>query len=61
MEAMLEELEVQVPPLTEEVNVVTLPIQRAEVPVMVPAFGRAVTVTANCAVASEQPPVPATV
>jgi hypothetical protein len=59
--AMLEEVEVQVPPLAVEVKVVTLPTQRAEVPVMVPALGAAVTVTANCAIASEQPPDPATV
>ena len=59
--AMLEEVEVQVPPLAVEVKVVTLPTQIAEVPVMVPALGAAVTVTANCAIASEQPPDPATV
>jgi len=59
--AMLEEVEVQVPPLAVEVKVVTLPTQRAEVPVMVPALGAAVTVTANCVIASEQPPDPATV
>jgi hypothetical protein len=58
---MLEEVEVQVPPLAVEVKVVTLPTQRAEVPVMVPALGAAVTVTTRVAEALAQPPVPATV
>jgi hypothetical protein len=59
--AMLEEVEVQVPPLAVEVKVVTLPIQRAEVPVMVPALGAAVTFITKVEEALAQPPVPLTV
>jgi hypothetical protein len=59
--AMLEEVVVQVPPLTVELNVVTLPTQRAEVPVMVPEIGGAVTFTTKVEEALEQPPVPFTV
>jgi hypothetical protein len=58
---MLEEVEVQVPPLAVEVKVVTLPTQRAEVPVMVPALGAAVTVITKVEEALAQPPVPLTV
>jgi hypothetical protein len=52
---------VQVPPLPVELKVVTLPTQRAEVPVMVPALGAAVTFITKVEEALAQPPVPLTV
>jgi len=50
-----------VPPLTVELNVVVPPKQTDVVPLSVPVDGGAVTVTVLVAVASAQPPVPATV
>jgi hypothetical protein len=49
------------PPALLELNVVVPLTQTAWVPLKVPAFGAAVTVTVLVAVASEQPPVPVTV
>jgi len=54
-------LEDHVPPEPLVLNVVEPLEQIAVVPLIVPAFGAAVTVTVLVAVAFEQPPVPATV
>jgi hypothetical protein len=52
----------QVPPLLPLlVRVVVPPTQMPSVPLSVPAFGAAVTVTVRVAVALEHPPVPVTV
>ena len=51
----------QVPPETDDKNVVVDPSQTFWFPLNVPAFGGAVTVTVLVAVASAHPPVPATV
>ena len=51
----------QLPPVTVDVYVAVDAIQMFWLPLKVPALGRAVTVTVRVAVASEHPPVPATV
>jgi hypothetical protein len=53
--------DVQVPPVTVELNVDVPPTQIALLPLSVPAEGGAVTVTVRVAVAFAQPPDPATV
>ena len=53
--------EVHVPPVPVVLNVVEPLEHIAVVPLIVPAFGAAVTVTTLCPVALAQPPVPVTV
>ena len=53
--------EVQVPPATDDKNVVVDPVQIAWFPLNDPAFGGAVTVTVLVPEVLKQPPVPATV
>ena len=53
--------EVQVPPVPVVTSVLLDPMQIFVVPLMVPAFGAAVTVTDWVAATGEQPPVPFTV
>ena len=57
---LVEEL-VQLPPDTEELNVVVPVVHISSVPLNVPALGGAVTVTVLVAVALLHPPVPVTV
>ena len=49
------------PPDTVELNVVVKPVHKAWLPLSVPAFGAAVTVTVLVTVALLHPPVPNTV
>ena len=53
--------EFQVPPVPVTFSVLLDPMQMLVVPLIVPAFGAAVTVTGRVAETGRQPPVPVTV
>lgn len=53
--------ELQVPPVTVEVNVVLLDTQAVVIPLKLPAFNAALIVTVLVALTLAQPPVPITV